>query len=105
MKKFLVALTLTSLLCMPVFAAPLSSNARTVIPSAIQQILSVDYRALRGSQTALALKNRVLPQNLKQFETALRTFGIDPSKDVEQITFVTYRAPDKSVPSLSQYVQ
>ena len=97
MKKFLVALTLTSLLCMPAFAAPLSSNARTVIPSAIQQILSVDYRALRGSQTALALKNRVLPQNLKQFETALRTFGIDPSKDVEQITFVTYRGSDKSL--------
>lgn len=97
MKKFLVALILTSLLCMPAFAAPLSSNARTVIPSAIQQILSVDYRALRGSQTALALKDRVLPQNLKQFETALRTFGIDPSKDVEQITFVTYRGSDKSL--------
>jgi len=97
MKKFLVALTLTSLLCMPAFAAPLSSNARTVIPSAIQQILSVDYRALRGSQTALALKDRVLPQNLKQFETALRTFGVDPSKDVEQITFVTYRGSDKSL--------
>jgi len=95
--KFLVALTLTSLLSMPAFAAPLSSNARTVVPSAIQQILSVDYRALRGSQTALALKNRVLPQNLKQFETALRTFGIDPSKDVEQITFVTYRGSDKSL--------
>jgi hypothetical protein len=97
MKKFLIALTLSSLLCMRAFAAPLSSNARTVIPSAIQQILSVDYRALRGSQTALALKNRVLPQNLKQFETALRTFGIDPSKDVEQITFVTYRGSDKSL--------
>jgi hypothetical protein len=81
----------------PSFAAPLSSNARTVIPSAIQQILSVDYRALRGSQTALALKNRVLPQNLKQFETALRSFGIDPSKDVEQITFVTYRGADKTL--------
>ena len=97
MKKFLVALTLTSLICLPAFAAPLSSNARTVIPSAIQQILSVDYRALRGSQTALALKNRVLPANLKQFETALRTFGIDPSKDVEQITFVTYRGADKTL--------
>ena len=82
---------------MPALAAPLSSNARTVIPSAIQQILSVDYRALRGSQTALALKNRILPQNLKQFETALRTFGIDPSKDVEQITFVSYRGSDKSL--------
>jgi hypothetical protein len=69
----------------------LSSNARTVVPSAIKQIVSVDYRALHGSQTATALKNRVLPENLKQFENALRAFGIDPSKDVEQITFVTYR--------------
>ena len=75
----------------PAFAAPLSSNARTVIPAAIQQVISVDYRALRGSDTAMALKNRVLPTNLKQFETALRGFGIDPAKDVEQITFVTYR--------------
>jgi hypothetical protein len=91
MKKLLSRLILTSLLCAPAFAAPLSSNARTVIPSAIQQIISVDYRALRGSQTALALKNRVLPDNLKQFENALRNCGIDPSKDVEQITFVTYR--------------
>jgi len=91
MKTLLTRLLAISLLCMPAFAAPLSSNARTVIPSAIQQIISVDYRALRGSQTAMALKNRVLPDNLKQFETALRGFGIDPNKDVEQITFVTYR--------------
>ena len=91
MKTLLARLLPISLLCMPAFAAPLSSNARTVIPSAIQQIISVDYRALRGSQTAMALKNRVLPDNLKQFETALRGFGIDPNKDVEQITFVTYR--------------
>jgi hypothetical protein len=97
MKKFLFALILTSLAALPGFAAPLSSNARTVIPSAIQQIMSVDYRALRGSQTAMALKNRVLPQNLKQFETALRTFGVDPARDVEQITFVTYRGADKSL--------
>ena len=91
MKKFLALLSLTSLLYTAAVAAPLSSNARTVVPAAIQQILSVDYRALRGSTTAIALKNRVLPDNLKQFETALRGFGIDPNKDVEQITFVTYR--------------
>jgi hypothetical protein len=91
MKKSLLALLLAVLSVAPALAAPLSSNARTVIPSAIQQIISVDYRALRGSQTAMALKSRVLPDNLKQFETALRTFGIDPSSEVEQITFVTYR--------------
>lgn len=91
MKKFIFPLLLAVLSAAPAFTAPLSSNARTVIPSAIQQIVSVDYRALRGSQTAMALKNRVLPENLKQFETALRSFGIDPNNDVEQITFVTYR--------------
>src|SRR5215472_16162503 len=91
MKKSLLALLSAVLSVVPVSAAPLSSNARTVIPSAIQQVISVDYRALRGSQTAMALKNRVLPEPLKQFETALRSFGIDPNNDVEQITFVTYR--------------
>jgi len=91
MKTLVVRLLLISSLCLPTLAAPLSTNARTVVPSSVQQIISVDYRALRGSPTALALKNRVLPDNLKQFETALRAFGIDPNKDVEQITFVTYR--------------
>ncbi|HZD32944.1 MAG TPA: hypothetical protein VE779_14940 [Candidatus Angelobacter sp.] len=91
MKTLFPRLFLIGLLCGSAFAAPLATNARTVIPSAIQQIVSVDYRALRGSQTATALKDRVLPDNLKQFEKALRTFGIDPDKDVEQITFVTYR--------------
>jgi len=91
MKKSAFSLLLLCLAGAPAFAAPLASNARTVIPSAIQQIISVDYRALRGSQTAMALKNRVLPENLKQFEAALRAFGIEPNRDVEQITFVTYR--------------
>ena len=91
MKQFLTALLVCGALGMPVFAAPVSSSARTVIPSAIQQILSVDYRALRDSQTARALKDRVMPDNLKQFETALKGAGIDAERDAEQITFVTYR--------------
>jgi len=91
MKKFIFSLLSAVLMVASSFAAPLSSSARTVVPSAIQQILSVDYRAMRSSQAALALKNRVLPENLKQFESALRLSGIDPNTDVEQITFVTYR--------------
>ena len=33
----------------------------------------------------------MLPDNLKQFENALRGAGIDPDKDMEQLTFVSYR--------------
>ena len=93
MTKWICTLLLATALCSAALAAPLSSNARTVVPSAVQQVLSVDYGHLRGNQAAIALKDRVLPPKLKQFETALRSFGIDPDKDVEQITFVSYRSP------------
>src|SRR5271157_4921185 len=92
MKQFFASLLLSGVLCLPAFAAPLSSNARTVVPSAVQQMISVDYRALRDSATARALKDRVLPDSLKQFEKALKGVGIDPEKDVEQLTFVNYRS-------------
>jgi hypothetical protein len=39
----------------------------------------------------MALKNRVLPENLKAFETTLRSMGVNPDTDVEQLTFVSYR--------------
>ena len=67
-------------------AAALGTSARTVIPAEVQQIISVDYRALRNSPTALSLKERVLPDNLKQFETALKSAGVNEN-DVDQLTF------------------
>src|ERR1700760_840794 len=92
MKQFVTSVFLAGAMCLPAAAASLSSNAQTVVPSAVQQIISVDYRDLRDSQTAQALRDRVMPDNIKQFESALRGAGIDPNKDVEQLTFVSYRA-------------
>lgn len=91
MKKLFPSLFLSGVLCLPASAAPLSSNAQTVIPYAVQQIISVDYRELRDSQTARALRDRVMPDNIKHFETALKGAGINPDSDVEQLTFVSYR--------------
>ena len=79
------------------WAMPLGSSARTVIPSDIQQIISVDYRALKNSDTAMALKQQVLPENLKEFEGVLKSFGINPDKDVEQLTFAAYRSGKQGV--------
>ncbi len=93
MKQLLTSLFLSGVMCLPASAAPLSSNAQTVVPAAVQQIISVDYRDLRDSQTARALRDRVMPDNVKQFESALKGAGIDPEKDVEQLTFVNYRGP------------
>src|SRR5262249_46166105 len=93
MKQLVFGLILSGALCLPAAAAPLGSNARTVVPSAVQQIISVDYRALRDNPTARALKDRVMPDNIKQFEQALRGVGIDPERDAEQLTFISYRGP------------
>jgi hypothetical protein len=93
MKSILIALLLAGALCTGALAAPLGTNTRTVLPAQIQQIISVDYRALRNSRSGMALKNRVLPDNLKAFETSLRGMGVNPDTDVEQLTFVAYRTP------------
>jgi hypothetical protein len=91
MKRFIALLCCLFLTTLS-FAAPLASNARTAIPSDVQQIISVDYRALRNSDSGMALKSKILPDNLKQFENALKDMSIDPDRDVEGLTFVMFRA-------------
>lgn len=79
---------------MPVFAAPLNSTAKAIIPSEVQQLIVVDYRTLSNSSTAMALKDKVLPESLKQFENALKGAGITPESDVEQLVFASFRTGD-----------
>lgn len=90
MKRITVFL-LTVLLSVPAWSAPLSNSSRMAIPYDVQQLIVVDYRALNNSQTALQLKDKVLPQPLKDFETALRGAGVDPQRDVEQLVFAACR--------------
>jgi hypothetical protein len=78
-------------------AMPLGTSSRAVIPSDIQQIISVDYRALHNSPTAEALKEQVLPESLKLFEKALKSVGIDSDRDVDQLTFAAYRKGKQGV--------
>jgi hypothetical protein len=81
-------------------AVPLSSSGRAVIPADLQQLISVDYRALKDSPTAMQLKQQVLPDNLKQFEEALKGVGIDPSKDVDSLAFAAFRTPKQGIKSI-----
>src|SRR5256886_17695420 len=79
------------------FAAPLPSSVRPAIPADVQQLICVDYRALKNSETAQQLKEQVLPENLKQFETALKGIGVSTDRDVDTLTFVSYRQPKQGV--------
>ncbi|MBZ5572271.1 MAG: hypothetical protein LAO09_10390 [Acidobacteriia bacterium] len=81
------------LFCIPAaWGAAIPSSARTAIPADVQQVITVDYRTLKNSDTAMALKQQVLPPALKEFEGQLKGIGIDPDKDVDQLTFASYRA-------------
>lgn len=76
---------------MAAFAAPLSGNAKQAIPYDIQQIIQVDYRVLNGSPTALALKEKLMPEQLKNLETSLKKAGLNSTEDVDNLTFALFR--------------
>jgi len=93
LKICLVSALLVSL----AYAMPLNSSARTCIPADLLQLISVDYRALKDSPTAMALKQQLMPDNIKQFEAALKGIGIDPEKDVDTLTFASFRSGKQGV--------
>ena len=96
MKLFRICLASVLLVSMA-YAMPLNSSARTCVPGDLLQLISVDYRALKDSSTAMALKQQMMPDNIKQFEAALKTIGLDPDKDVDTLTFASFHAGKQGV--------
>lgn len=97
MKRTLVFLFTFLLSGLPGFASSLGTAARTVIPSEVQQIINVDYRRMKNSDTAMQMKDKLLPPNMKQFEDALKDVGINPDKDIDQITLASFRTKTKTL--------
>jgi hypothetical protein len=73
------------------YAAQLSTDARGAIPRDVQQLVVIDYRAMQNSPTAMALRDRVMPPELKQFDDALRKSGLNDNHDVDQLAFALFR--------------
>ena len=49
-------------------ASQLSTDARTAVPHDVQQLVVIDYKAMQNSSSAMDLKERVMPPELKQFD-------------------------------------
>lgn len=73
------------------YAAQLDTDARTAIPSNVQQIIVIDYRAMQNSPAAMELRSRVLPPELKQLEDALKVSGFNENHDVDELAFAAFR--------------
>ncbi len=93
MKRSLIVLALAAIQLLPahLHAATLGTAASTVIPSETQQIISVDYRKMNNAPSALALKKKLMPDAMKQFEQALKGVGINPDTDVDTLDFAAFR--------------
>jgi hypothetical protein len=72
-------------------AAQLSADARTAIPHDVQQLVVIDYHAMENSPSAMDLRERVMPPELKRFEEALHKSGLNENHDVEQLAFALFR--------------
>ena len=77
-------------------AAQLSTDARTAIPHEVQQLVVVDYRAMQNSTSAMNLRDRVMPPELKQFDDALRKSGLNDNHDVDELAFALFRPTESS---------
>jgi hypothetical protein len=95
--KFLKICAVALLLASMAYAMPLNSSARSCVPADLLQLISVDYRTLKDSPTAMALKQQLIPDNIKLFEAALKGIGLDPDKDVDTLTFASFRTGKQGV--------
>jgi hypothetical protein len=77
-------------------AVELSSDAKSSIPEYVQQLIDIDYRAMQNSPTAMALKERLLPPEIKSLENALKQSGLDESHDVDSLCFASFRPTNSS---------
>ena len=98
MKSFL-RVSIPAILLAAVASAPaaqLSTDARTAIPHDVQQLVAIDYHAMENSTSAMNLRERVMPPELKRFEEALQKSGLNENHDVEQLAFALFRPSNDS---------
>ncbi len=71
-----------------------------MLPSEIQQLIGVDYRAIKDSPTAMALKQQLLPENIKEAETDLKGIGINSERDLDQLSVAAFRTEKKGIQTI-----
>ena len=85
-------------------AAQLDTDARGAIPKDVQQLVVIDYRAMQNSPSAMSLRNRVMPPELKQFDQALKKTALGGSGSMDQyvdeLAFALFRTSAKSEDNL-----
>jgi hypothetical protein len=92
MKKLCLAVLFFSV--STAFAMPVASSARALVPAEVQQLIGVDYNALKDSPTAMQLKEQLMSQShLNDAEASLKGIGINAERDLSQLDVASFRTP------------
>lgn len=75
----------------PASAMELSTDAKSAIPEHVQQLIDIDYNAMENSPTAMALKEKLLPPEIKNLESALKASGLNENQDIDSLCFAAFR--------------
>jgi hypothetical protein len=94
--KFLIVVMVIAAGPGAIRAAQLSTDARGAIPHDVQQLVVIDYRAMQNSTSAMNLRNRVMPPELKEFDEALTRSGLNENHDVDELAFILFRPSPNS---------
>lgn len=85
---------------LPAHAAQLDTDARGAIPHDVQQLVVIDYRAMQDSTSAMNLRDRVMPPELKQFDEALHKSALKGAGSMDQyvdeLAFALFRTSANS---------
>ncbi|HXB61389.1 MAG TPA: hypothetical protein VNU94_00895 [Acidobacteriaceae bacterium] len=91
MKRSGAVMLAAAMICSSARAAELSTDAKSAIPQDVQQLIVVDYRAMQNSPTAMQMKERVMPPELKRLESALTQSGLPVNDDTDVLAFAAFR--------------
>jgi len=82
-------------------AMPVASSARALIPADLQQLIGVDYNALKDSPTAMQLKEQLMSQShLNDAEASLKGIGINAERDLSQLDVASFRTPKAGIQTI-----
>ncbi|MGH9518066.1 MAG: hypothetical protein ACRD2D_00385, partial [Terriglobales bacterium] len=72
-------------------AAQLSGTAQAVLPQGTRQVISLDYHRLANDPVAQQLEAQLLPPQVSGLDALLQRGGVDPTQDLNRLTFATYQ--------------
>jgi len=87
MKRIAAGVVLTVLAALPASAGRLSTSVISLFPKDMAEFAYADLKGARQQKWFAQMKDQLLPSRFRQFEQFLRTAGIDPDAQVDELAW------------------